>query len=711
MLTWLVLSLSTAFAGEGMWMPEQVPALAADWAARGLELPAAALADPLGQPLGAIVSLGFCSGSFVSPSGLVATNHHCVERYLQYLSSGEANRHRDGYAATSAAEELSVGPTGRLWVVESIRDVTGEVLGGLRKRTSDAERFDLIEAASKALIAACEQQAHRRCRVASHYGGSQYRLITSLELLDLRMVYAPSMGLGQFGGDIDNWSWPRHGADFAFVRAYVGPDGQPAPYSEANVPYQPRHHLPVSAAGVDPGGLVMVAGYPGSTDRHRLAIELEQHAGWYLPRSRALQQEVFDLLSAESARSAEAEARLGQPISTLANGMKNTDGLLASFARRDLVGEKRAEEEAMLAWVRADKARRKLLEPVHAELIAALEEEASRERRELLLGRVFRAADLLSIAHAALRWAGEAKKPDAERDPGYQDRDRDRFRARLERLERSLWLPADRAVLAAMLVHYQAAPDEQRAPSLDAWLSAQGGAPAALDRLFAAPRLASTEARLQLLDQDLATLRASDDPWMQLAVAMEAHFEPERRADEARRGRMHRLRSQWMAAKADWYQQTGRAMYDDANSTLRLTVGEIAGYSPQDGLLAQPQTTLAGLVAKVGEPPFDAPAWVVERAAEGARSRWSSPALGDVPVNHLSTLDITGGNSGSAVLDGQGRFVGLAFDGNWESIASDWVWLDGVTRCISMDVRYLLWVLDNDPAGARVLAELDVPAL
>jgi hypothetical protein len=706
MLAWLILSVAPSFAEEGMWLPEQVPDLAAAWAEQGLQLAPEALADPLGEPLGAIVSFGFCSGSFVSPTGLVATNHHCVESFLQYLSSAEANRHRDGYAASSPAEELAVGPTGRLWVLESIRDVTDEVVGGLRRRTTDAQRHDLIEAATKKLIATCEAQPHRRCRVASHYGGSEYRLLTSLEILDLRMVYAPSMGLGQFGGDIDNWMWPRHGADFSFLRAYVGPDGQPAPYSESNVPYQPRHHLTVSTEGVDPGGLVMVAGYPGSTDRHRLAEELEHHAGWYLPRSRALQQEVWDLLMAESARSAEAEARLGAPISRMANGMKNTDGLLAAFARRDLVGDKRVEEEAMLAWIRQDPKRRKLLEPVHAELLAALEEEATRERRELILGRVYGAADLLPIAHAALRWATEAKKPDASRDSGYQDRDRDRFRARLERLDRSLWLPADRAVLAAMLVHYQALPAEERAPSLDAWLKAQGGPEAALNRLFEAPRLASTEARLALIDQDLATLQASDDPWMQLAVAMEAHFEPEREAEEARWGRMHRLRSQWMAAKAEWYAQTGRPMYDDANSTLRLTVGTIKGYSPQDGLVALPQTTLAGLVAKVGEPPFDVPAWVVEKGPEGPQSRWTSSALGDVPVNHLSTLDITGGNSGSAVLDGKGRFVGLAFDGNWESIASDWVWLDGVTRCISMDVRFLLWVLESDPAGGRVLDEL-----
>jgi hypothetical protein len=226
--------------------------------------------------------------------------------------------------------------------------------------------------------------------------------------------------------------------------------------------------------------------------------------------------------------------------------------------------------------------------------------------------------------------------------------------------------------------------------------------------MFDEPALATLEARVELLDMSEAELRAMDDPWMRFAVALEDHYGPLREEEDARSGRMQRLRSQWMAAKRAWYDSDGRVIADDANSTLRITLGHVKGYAPQDGLVATPRTTLAGLGAKVGPAPFDAPQDVAARAATGPESRWSVPELGDVPVNHLSTLDITGGNSGSAVMDSQGRFVGLAFDGNWESIASDWIWLDSVTRCISVDIRYVLWVLEGEASMSRLLDEMGV---
>jgi hypothetical protein len=660
--------------------------------------------------LGAIVSLGFCSASFVSPDGLIATNHHCVEGYLQYLSEGDDNHHRDGFLAATREDEENVGPTSRIRVVEKISDVTRSVMRGISSRTKDADRQAKIDRARKKLVAKCEQQPDRRCYVASYFGGSTYRLVQTLELQDIRMVYAPPMGLGQFGGDIDNWMWPRQSADFSFIRAYVAPDGSSAPYSEDNVPYQPAHHLKVSAESVEPGDFVMVAGYPGRTERHRLATELAHHTSSYLPDSRAMYQSMFDILASHAEQDPEAEARLGATMSSIANRTKNTDGMLEAFGRRDLAADKRAEEAAFLAWIRQDEARAAKLEPVYEELQAALEAEAAEDERDLLLRYLYRAADILGVTSYALRWAEERTKPDLSRDSGYQDRDRARAEGRFRRLDKSMWLPADRDLMAHLLAKYEARPAELRLPSLDAWLTAQGGSEAALDTLFTDPVWVDVDQRLALLDWRRSAFEASEDPWISLAVALETYFGPKRDAEDAVRGQMQRLRSQWMSAKRTWFTETDRAMYDDANGTLRLTLGTVQGYAPQDGLIATPQTTVAGLVAKVGEAPFDAPASIVERGATSPKSRWASEALGDVPVNHLSTLDITGGNSGSAVLDGKGQFVGLAFDGNWESIAADWIWLDDVTRCISVDVRFMLWVLDGEPDAARLLTEMGVVA-
>lgn len=247
----LALALSLATAGEGMWLPEQVPALGLD--EQGLELAAEQLSDPLKHPLGAIVSLGFCSASFVSEDGLIATNHHCVTSFLQYLSDADNPVFATGYAAATRADEPTLGPTARVRVVEKLTDVTDVVLGKVGRRTSDAKRHQRIDEATKTLVAECEAQPGRRCYVAPQFGGSTYRLIQTLELQDLRMVYAPPDAVGQFGGDVDNWMWPRHSADFAFLRAYVAPDGSPAPYADDNVPYQPPHHLEVATEGVDEG--------------------------------------------------------------------------------------------------------------------------------------------------------------------------------------------------------------------------------------------------------------------------------------------------------------------------------------------------------------------------------------------------------------------------------------------------------------------------
>ncbi|MCB9680973.1 MAG: S46 family peptidase [Alphaproteobacteria bacterium] len=705
----LVLSTSPAPADEGMWLPEQVPAVAARYADAGLVLDPAALADPLGDPLGAIVTLGFCSASFVSPDGLVVTNHHCVEGFLQYQSTGQNNRHRDGFVAPTRADEITAGPTARLRVVERLTDVTAAVMDGIGPRTRDQQRHDLIEAHTKHLVAACESEPNRRCSVVPYFGGTTWRLIQTLEIKDVRLVMAPPASLGQFGGEIDNWMWPRHGADFAFLRAYVAPDGSSRPYAEDNVPYHPPHHLTVGTAGVADGDFVMVAGFPGRTERHQLAMELAWQAETVLPRAVDVVGAAIAVMQAHADADPEAMARLGDGIGSLANYLKNSQGMLAGLSHGDVVGDQRATEATILDWIRADKRRARTLLPAFTELQERLEADHADNDRTYEVRMVARTADLLGIASDALRAAQERPKPDALRDVGFQDRDLERRKGRYAELDTSLWLPADRELMTAALTRYLASPADHHVPAFDAWLDAHGGPDAAIATLFDHPALASAEARLALLDADLATLQASTDPWVSLAVALEKFHGPRRAAREASDAAIARLREQWMAAKVAWSEATGVPVYDDANSTLRLTLGTVQGYHPQDGLWAEPFTTLAGLAAKAGPPPFDAPAAIVEAARHGATSRWAVPGLGDVPVDFLSDLDITGGNSGSAVLDGRGHLVGLAFDGNWESILGDWTYQHDVNRCIGVDVRFVLWVLEQDPATLRLLDELGVP--
>jgi hypothetical protein len=454
----------------------------------------------------------------------------------------------------------------------------------------------------------------------------------------------------------------------------------------------------------------MVAGYPGRTSRHARARSLAWMAEEYLPTQRELLTGIATTLQRHADADPEADARLGASISSLQNSLKNSEGLLVGLARGGLIDRKRAVEAEVLAWVQADPARRRSMLPAIQEQDLLIAREQAQAMRELVLNWATRSADLLGVATRAIRWADERQKPDIKREIGLQDRDLERARAGFVQLDRSLHLPSDREVFTEILGRYQAMPADARLPQLDAWLAAQGGTTAALDRLYADPALAKADARLALLDRSLAELRASDDPWVSLAFAIEAWAGPRRDERKADRGAHQRLDAVWYSALDGWHRANGKELYQDANSTLRLTLGHVEGYAPQDGLVALPQTTVAGLVAKVGPAPFDAPADVVARAATSPASRFADPALGDVPVNFLATLDITGGNSGSAVLDGEGRFVGLAFDGNWESIASDWIFLPEVTRTICVDVRFLGWVLDGTPGAAPLLEELGLGA-
>ena len=706
LFTALLLSPS-ALADEGMWLPEQLPKKAVELGRMGLTLDADALGDPKGQPLGSIVTMGFCSASFLSPDGLIVTNHHCVAGYLGYLSDAENDRNKDGYLAGSQDEELWVGPGSEVQVVEKITDVTLAVQRGIRKRTRDRARERAVALNQKRIIADCERdRPDVRCRVASYWGGAEYRLIEKRRLRDVRLVYAPPESVGSYGGEIDNWMWPRHSGDFAFLRVYVAPDGSAAEHAEENVPYQPPQHLEINPDGVQPGDFVMVAGYPGSTYRFRRTRDMRfaQEVGY--PFRIELQTALREILQRHADGSEEARARLSPSIGYIDNSLKYSQGMLDGFADGGVIDDKDEAEEALMGWIEDDPRRARRYGPVYAELDRIADREDRAYRREAVTGWLLQ-VDLLRAAYVAWRLAGESEKPDLQRDAGYQERDRERIARRFERMDRTLWLESDEEVLRRLIERGQALPKGERPQPMLDLVESWGGLDAALTRLYAEPALAGTEARLALLELDASALSRSDDPWVQLARALDKTLAPQRALDKQRRGAMLRLQPVRMEALR---KHAGGDLYPDANGTLRVTTGHVKGYSPRDGMWALPRTTLPGLVEKAGAPPFDAPARVLEAAEGSSESRWKDEKLGEVPVNFLTTLDTTGGNSGSATLDARGRFVGVIFDGNYEAMSADWLFNPRLTRSIHVDVRYMLWTLDEVEGATWILDELGVSA-
>jgi hypothetical protein len=330
-----------------MWMPQQLPQVAKELKAAGLKLDPATLTKLTEFPMGAIVSLGGCSASFVSPQGLVATNHHCVYGSVAHNSTPERDLLAHGFLAHNLGEELPAAPGTRIWVTKEVTNVSQRIVTPEVAKLSGKQRSDAIEKNQKALQSDCEKDPGHRCTVASYYGGLEFYLIKQLEIRDVRLVHAPPVGVGKFGGDTDNWMWPRHTGDYGFYRAYVSKDGKAADYSKDNVPYVPKHYLKLAKEGVKEGDFIMVLGYPGRTNRHRLPSEIAFTFDWSYPAFVKQSAENLAIIAEATKDNKDTALKYASQVAGLNNYYKNRQGMLDSYAGSDMLKRKTAEHEAL----------------------------------------------------------------------------------------------------------------------------------------------------------------------------------------------------------------------------------------------------------------------------------------------------------------------------------------------------------------------------
>lgn len=698
----LAIVLSTpAIADEGMWLPSQTAAIGAKMRQAGLRLNPADLGDFNRAPLNAIVSLGGCSAAFVSPEGLIATNHHCVYGSIQYNSDAAHNYLRDGFLAKTLGDELPAAPGSRVYVIEDLRDVTADMLRGASALAGKA-RYDRLETNRKSLIAACEQAPNRRCDVRAYFGGKQYFLQKQLEIQDVRLVYAPAGSVGNFGGETDNWQWPRHTGDFGFYRAYVAPDGSSAPYSKANVPFRPKSYLKVAKTGAKEGDFIMVAGFPGTTERHRTAAETRFYFSDYYPLQQRLLADYSDAITAATSASPDLSIRYASILKGTDNYKKKILGQLAGAETIGLIDRKEADEKAFRAWVAADPSRQQRWGADIARL-DALAADANRASLDNLRRGLLDRGQLLAAASRAYRWAKEQGKPDAERRPGYQARDRRAVTEALTQIERRFDPAIDRALFERAVAEYRKLPAASRNVAFDRTLDAIG-----MDALYRDTKLGVTANRLALLDMSAAEIEASRDPFVRLAVAAAPAAAAIEAKAEARAGDLQAARSAYMAARIAYADSRGQTLYPDANGSLRFTYGNITARK-RDGQAWSAFTTAPGIVEKqTGRAPFDAPAKTIAAIKAKDFGAYTAPALGTLPVDFLGTVDITNGNSGSATLNAYGEFTGLVFDGTIEGIISDWYFDPTITRSIHVDSRYMLWTMDKIDGAGRLIDEMGV---
>ncbi|MBE9548193.1 MAG: S46 family peptidase [Proteobacteria bacterium] len=700
-------------ADEGMWQPQQLPEIAQQLKTAGLELDPGTLTELTGFPMGAIVSLGGCTASFVSPKGLIATNHHCVYGSVQYNSTEKNNLLKKGFLAKTLNQELQATPGSRVYVTEEITQVTADITGDMGTGISGIERYKTIDKNSKTLVAECEHDDRYRCRVVNFHGGMEYYLFKQLMIRDVRLVYAPATSIGKFGGNVDNWMWPRHTGDFGFYRAYVGKDGQPADYNEDNVPYEPEHHLIISAKGVAEGDYIMVLGYPGRTNRYRTAAEVKNQFTWSYPTAKAYREDYIDIIKSNCAVGSDTRIKYESNLAGLANYAKNYGSMITSYNKGTTQQRKDQLEKDLSSWIAELPDRSKLYSSSLKELEQLILQGQEYQDRDMVLAYMGRTT-MMSTAYALYKLANESQKPDLERDSGYQLRDLPRFEQRMKSIDRRYDSDIDKALLLHFIKLYATIPHIQHVKSLDNFFdiskeSSIESLRKLLDGMFAETKLGDEETRLAWMNKSPAEFNNSSDPFIKLAVATFKEREAISEKAKALSGDIQAYRPKYMQALIAFYNDQGLPVYADANSTLRITYGNVKGYSPEDGITATPFTMLEGIAAKqTGEYPFASPQKLLELIEKQQYGKYLKKDLGSVPVNYLGTLDITGGNSGSPTLNARAEFVGLVFDGVYESIIGDWDYDNDLNRSISVDSRYMLWVMEYVDGADNVLDEMEI---
>lgn len=705
-ILFLVISLfQHVFADDGMWLPHQMREL--DLASLGLKMNPDDLYKKDGTGLmSAVVSLGGGTGEFVSKDGLILTNHHVAFGALQRASDTEHDYIQNGFIAWNREQEIPA--QGYIAdVLLGYEDVTDKFASAMKKNMTFRQKYDAIDKVEKKLIAAAEKAGKDiRCRVASMYGGNTYYLFKFKRLQDIRIVYAPPRDLGNFGGEIDNWMWPRHTCDFSFLRAYVSTDNIGVEYSDRNVPYQPKSIVRISLDGVAPGDFTFVMGYPGRTYRNYTLVELLNDME-RLKQSIESRNELIAFFENAGKDNKAVAIKYASKIKGLYNGLKNSQGKLEGMEKVDLVQKKQAQEQKFLEWINADSKRQKKYGNILERIEKFREKYQEFNRKNQLLSNFtsgYYGSTILSQAHLIYRTVQERQKPDMERESAFQDRNFERLKIGINLAERGYDLETDRAFLKHQLKKIFERPISEipsvfRDLILKKSLKAQDEY---VDELFDKTSLADPEKRLQYIEMSPEQLETLNDPMIELAAELEKEMEILREENKALSQEHLELKKVYMQAILEMNE--GK-IAPDANGTIRFTYGNVEGYRPKDAMYYRPLTSLTGVIEKdSGEFPFHVP----DRLKELYQSRDFGPYkdqnLDDVPACFLNTTNVTGGNSGSPTLNAKGEQVGIIFDMTYESVIGDYYVIPELQRTISVDIRYVLFITDKF-SGARHLLE------
>ena len=700
----IILNLNV-FADEGMWEPYQMESLKKELRASGYRGNVSNVSDLFKHPMNAIVSLGGCSAAFVSDTGLIATNYHCIERsYLQFNSNAESDLFETGFVARTKEDEKKSAPGSRVYVTLDSSNITDKVLFGLSDTTQALDRAKIIEDNKKDIIKKCETSDEIECRVRSFFSGEIYKLEKVLKIKDVRLVYAPPAYIGEYGGEIDNWMYPRHTGDFALLRAYTAKDGSSKEFNKDNVPYKSDSFLKISAKGVEDGDFVMVVGYPGRTNRLLTLNEIkwDLETGFY--ETVKFLKRGIDLIEQNTISSNGSKLKYRGLKSGYENYYKKISGQIDGAENFKLL------ESEEINWINfigfVESSANETDKAYLNELLALIDQEQKKNIARSYFGN----SALISQAQRIYRNAVERESIDSERKSGYQERDQERIANRIKALDYSYDHEVDRVIFLDRLMTYKNFDKSYRRATYSKLLRLDENEEVVTQRVneIYKTKYKNSKNFLNMMSLTLDELNSSQDP---LIIFIRDIFEEslEYEKESERVGAQRQLlKSKFNNLLRKYYESSGRQMYADANGTLRVTYGNVAGVSLQDGIRYEPFTRLEGIAQKhSGKKPFKASDQLLSLIENKDYGKYEYKPINSVPVNFISTLDITNGNSGSATINAKFELVGLAFDGMLETIIADYKHIPEA-RTISVDSRYLLWTLEKLERADNILEELTI---
>lgn len=695
---------------EGMFPLSEIHKL--DLKKAGLKISQNEIYNPNGTSLvDALVNVGGCTGSFISNQGLIITNHHCAFSAVQLASTPENDYLTNGFVAASHEQEIEAkGLTCR--ITDSYEDVSDRVLGAVAQVTDPTSRLKLINDVMKNIVAEAEKKDNSiQAEVSEMFIGKTYVLFRYKTIQDVRLVYVPNRQVGEYGGETDNWVWPRHTGDFSFMRAYVAPDGSPAKFSKNNVPYTPKKFLKVNPNGTNEEDFVFILGYPGRTFRHRPAQFIAYQQQYVLPYVSDLYDFQNTTMENAGKKDKTTEIKLATRIKRNANVMKNYRGKLQGLKGIDLVSQKKEEDAALASFINSNvdiKARYGSLMTDIDNLYKLINGDA---KRDLWLTQIYNSTSLIGVSRNinAFKMALDAQ-PESQKEAFFVQ-NKSRLKKFIADIYESYDFDADRKIFKKMLTDASGFSTDQPVNAVTKITGTSADNEKSLDdftnNAFSDTKLKDTNYVYNTLMSSAKAIASYNDELLSFEKAISAQIAELKPEKDRREGVLNKLMGDYVNVKEKFKKKD---FIPDANSTLRLTYGYVRGYWPADASYMRPYTTIKGILEKgsTGNPEFDYPDQIRKLWEAKDFGSFAKKDLNDVPVAFLYNMDTTGGNSGSPIMNAKGELIGVNFDRAYGATINDYAWNESYSRSIGVDIRYVLWVASKIDNAQFLLKEMGV---